>query len=111
MKMIQINWVRFSTILSGRIIKEAVVPLDSGDHANALNVDDPMFERSRSKKVELLIKIYDHAKHVYKFGYRMLTLDWSYGSTFLPVNSVLLSSENKKNRINGISCLCKKGLL
>ena len=30
----------------------------------------------------------------------MLTLGWSDGSTFLPVNSILLSTENKKNRIN-----------
>lgn len=30
----------------------------------------------------------------------MLILGWSDGSTFLPVNSILLSTENKKNRIN-----------
>ena len=30
----------------------------------------------------------------------MLTLGWSDGSTFLPVNSILLSTENRKNRIN-----------
>ena len=30
----------------------------------------------------------------------MLTLGWSDGSTFLPVNSILLSTENKKKRIN-----------
>ena len=30
----------------------------------------------------------------------MFTLGWSDGSTFLPVNSILLSMENKKNRIN-----------
>ena len=30
----------------------------------------------------------------------MLTLGWSDGATFLPVNSVLLSTENKKNRMN-----------
>ncbi len=59
-----------------------------------------MFEHNRSKKVELLAKVYDHAKHCYKFGFRMLTLGWSDGSTFLPVNSVLLSTENKKSRIN-----------
>ena len=52
------------------------------------------------KKVELLAKVYDHAKHKYRFGFRMLTLGWSDGSTFLPVNSILLSTENKKNRIN-----------
>ena len=30
----------------------------------------------------------------------MLTLGWSDVSTFLPVNSILLSTENKNNRIN-----------
>ena len=98
MKMIQINWIRFTTILSSRIINEAVVPLNSEDRVNVLIIDDSMFERNRSKKVELLAKVFDHAKHAYKFGFRMLTLGWSDGSTFLPVNGVLLSTENKKNR-------------
>ena len=57
-------------------------------------------EIMRSKKVELLAKVYDHAKHEYRFGFRMLTLGWSDGSTFLPVNSILLSTENEKNLIN-----------
>ena len=59
-----------------------------------------MFERNRSKKVELLAKVYDHAKHAYRFGFRLLTLGWSDGSTFLPENSILLSTENGKKRIN-----------
>ena len=29
MKMIQINWIRFTTILASRIIRDASVPLDS----------------------------------------------------------------------------------
>ena len=99
MKMLQINWIRFTTILSSRIIKEAIVPLDSKERANVLIIDDSMFERNRSKTVELLAKVYDHAKHSYKFGFRMLTLGWSDGSTFLPVNNILLSTENKKNRM------------
>ena len=100
MKMVQINWIRFTTILASRIINNAILPLDSEDRANVLIIDDSMFERNRSKKVELLTKIYDHAKHKYCFGFRMLTLGWSDGSTFLPVNNILLSTENKKNRIN-----------
>ena len=100
MKMVQINWIRFTTILSSRIIKEAIVPLDSEERTNVLILDDSMYERNRSKKVELLAKVFDHAKHAYKFGFRMLTLGWSDGATFLPVNSVLLSTENKKNRMN-----------
>ena len=63
--------------------------------SNVLIIDDSMFERNRSKKVELLAKVYDHAKHKYRFGFRMLTLGWSDGSTFLPVNSILLSTESK----------------
>ena len=71
-------------------------------------IDDSMFERNRSKKVELLAKVFDHAKHAYKFGFRMLTLGWSDGSTFLPVNSVLLSTDNKKNRINEANAVDKR---
>lgn len=108
MKMIQINWIRFTTILAGRIIKEAIRPLDSEERVNVLIIDDSMYERNRSKKVELLTKVYDHAKHVYKFGFRMLTLGWSDGNTFLPVNSILLSSENKKNRINEAKSIDKR---
>ena len=108
MKRIEINWIRFTTVLSSRIINEAIVPLDGEDRANVLIIDDSMFERNRSKKVELLAKVFDHAKHAYKFGFRMLTLGWSDGSTFLPVNSVLLSTDNKKNRINEANAVDKR---
>ncbi len=108
MKMLQINWIRFTTLLSSRIIKEAVTPLDSSDRANVLIIDDSMFERNRSKKVELLAKVYDHAKRCYKFGFRLLTLGWSDGSTFLPVGSILLSTGNKKNRINEAAAVDKR---
>lgn len=83
MKMVQINWIRFTTILSSRIIKEAIVPLDSEERINVLILDDSMYERNRSKKVELLAKVFDHAKHAYKFGFRMLTLGWSDGTTVM----------------------------
>lgn len=99
MKMTQINWMRFTTIVASRIIKTAIAPLTGEDRTNVLILDDSLFERSRSKKVELLAKTYDHAKHRFCFGFRMLTLGWSDGNTFLPINSVLLSSENKQNRL------------
>ena len=108
MKMLQINWIRFTTLLASRIIRDAIVPLDSEERKNVLIIDDSMFERNRSKKVELLAKAYDHANHRYRFGFRMLTLGWSDGSTFLPVNSVLLSSENKKNRVNEAAAVDKR---
>ena len=50
MKMVQINWMRFTTILASRIINNAILPLDSEDRANVLSIDDSMFERNRSQK-------------------------------------------------------------
>ena len=40
MKMFQINWVRFTTILASGIIKDAIFPLDSEDRANVLIIDE-----------------------------------------------------------------------
>lgn len=108
MKMIHINWIRFTSVLCSRIIKDAILPLNDKDRVNVLIIDDSMFERNRSKKVELLAKVYDHAKHAYRYGFRMLTLGWSDGSTFLPVNSVLLTSEKKEKRINEAEILDKR---
>lgn len=72
MKMVHINWIRFTTLLAARIINNAIVPLDSEERVNALTIDDSMFEHCRSKKVELLAKVYDHARRAYKLGFRML---------------------------------------
>ena len=92
MKMIQINWIRFTTILSSRIIKDAILPLDSKDRANVLIIDDSMFERNRSKKVELPAKVYDHAKHKYRFGFQMLTLLETAKKVAIPAKYVLFDS-------------------
>ncbi len=95
-----IDWKRFTTLLSARIIADTIEPLTSESRRNAFVVDDSLFERQGSKKVELLAKVFDHASHRYTRGFRMLTLGWSDGVTFLPVNSCLLSSENESSRIN-----------
>lgn len=97
------NWRRFTTQLSAHIIHEAIEPLTAADRHNVFIIDDSIFSRSRSKKVELLAKVFDHAHHVYTYGFRMLTLGWSDGNTFLPVNHCLLSTANKKNRVNEAS--------
>ncbi len=95
-----IDWKRFTTLLSARIIKDTIAPLTSENRRNAFIVDDSVFERDRSTKVELLARVYDHARKRYLKGFRMLALGWSDGVTYMPVNSCLLSSENAKSRIN-----------
>lgn len=103
-----INWMRFTTLLSAKIATSTITKLTDENRVNVLIVDDTMFERNSSKKVELLSKIYDHAKKTYKYGFRLLTLGWSDGNTFLPVNGCLLSSENKKSHLNEAKILDKR---
>jgi hypothetical protein len=107
---IHINWIRFTTWLSAQIINETITKLTDDERVNVLIVDDTLFDRSSSKKVELLAKVYDHAKKAYKNGFRLLTLGWSDGNTFLPVNGCLLSTENKKNRINEAAAVDKRSV-
>lgn len=97
---IHINWLRFTTLLSASVIKQAIEPLTDENRRSAFIIDDSIFERNRSKTVELLANVFDHAHHLYVRGFRMLTLGWSDGASFVPVNCCLLSTENQKNRIN-----------
>lgn len=94
-----INWMRFTMLLSARIIGETMEPLTDKNRRNAFVIDDTIFERNDSKKVELLAKVYDHARHRFTHGFRMLPLGWSDDLTFLPVNSCPLSTENQQNRL------------
>lgn len=103
-----INWMKFTTLLSGKIATLTITKLTDEKRINVLIIDDTMFERNSSKKVELLTKVYDHAKRKYKHGFRLLTLGWSDGNTFLPVNGCLLSSENQKSRVNEAKELDKR---
>jgi hypothetical protein len=94
--------------LSGTIINKSLINLTSEKRINAIIVDDSFYGRLRSKKVELLANVYDHASKgaKYKKGFRMLTLGWTDGNTFLPISFNLQSSEKEENRY----CEMKKGL-
>ncbi|UXC22393.1 IS4 family transposase [Heyndrickxia coagulans] len=96
------NWRRFLLSLVASVIGK-VSKLTRHDRPKVLILDDSSYDRNRSKHVELLARCFDHASQKMRFykGFRMLTLGWSDGATFLPVDFSLLSS--KKSQINGIS--------
>lgn len=94
-----IDWKRFTTLVSADIVKETIDPLTSDSRRSVFVVDDSIYDRNRSQKVELLTRRYDQANHQYVKGFRMLTLGWSDGVTFLPVNSCLLSTENTAKQL------------
>ncbi len=93
------NWQRFTTLLSASIINDFMKPLTGEERKDVFIVDDSLFGRSRSQKVELLAKVFDHCSMKYKSGFRMLTLGWSDGNSFIPVSHCLLSAAEDKNLI------------
>jgi len=96
------NWRKFLLILGSTVINETIEPLTSSFRKNVLILDDSLYSRNRSKAVELLARVKDHVENKYVRGFRMLTLGWSDGNTFLPVAFSLLSSEKERNRLCGI---------
>lgn len=97
------NWRKLLLTLSSMIIRETVSILTSDEREKVLIFDDSLFSRNRSKAVELLARVFDHTEKKYMRGFRLLTLGWSDGNTFLPLSFSLLSSANKKNRLNEVN--------
>lgn len=95
----QSNWRLLLLKLSSMIINDFISPLTGMERAKVLIVDDSLFSRNRSKKVELLARIFDHTQHRYVKGFRKLTLGWSDGASFIPLAFALLSSKDPKNRL------------
>jgi hypothetical protein len=93
-------WRRFLLGLSSGTIN-TIAGLTSKERVKVFIIDDSMYERNRSNSVELLARFRDHARKCYYKGFRMLTLGWSDGHTFIPVDFSLLSS--LKSQLNGIA--------
>lgn len=96
------NWRRFTLLLFKRIYFVIRGLLDNSSE-EVLIFDDSTYNRNRSKKVELLSRVFDHTDMKYIKGFRMLTLGWSDGNSFLGIDFALLSSAKKKNRYNEIN--------
>lgn len=92
------NWRRLLLML-GRSVFDVIDPMTSENRESVLIIDDSMYDRSRSKNVELLAKVYDHVHQRLLKGFRLLTLCWSDGVTCLPLDFSLLSSADAKNRL------------
>lgn len=97
----RINWGRFTTLLS-KEVADSIEPLTDDNRVNAFVVDDSLFERSSCRKTELGSRVFDHTSRKYCKGYRLMTLGWTDGNTFLPINSSLLASSKESNLISPI---------
>lgn len=102
------NWRKFLHLLSAAVINHQLLPLTEKKTPKVFIVDDSLYKRNRSKKVELLARVHDHNEKRYYLGFRMLTLGWSDGSTYVPVSFSLLSSANKKSRLTEMAEVDKR---
>jgi len=96
------NWRRFTQLLYSRIYILFRSLLDDSSE-EVLIFDDSPYDRSRSKKVELLSRYHDHNTKTYRKGFRMLTLGWSDGNSCLGLDFALLSSTKQSNRYQGVT--------
>ena len=92
------NWEKLLHLVMAGLIAE-LDRLTGKDRQSVLIVDDSLFSRGRSKKVEMMARVFDHTSHKFCKGFRMLTLGWSDGNSFLPVSFNLLSSSKEENRL------------
>ncbi len=102
------NWLRFTSLLAAEIINNDIQPLTDIKREKVFIIDDSLFHRTSCKKTELGSRVFDHTNMSYKKGYRMLTLGWSDGNTFVPVNSCLLASSKESNIIGPIKEVDKR---
>lgn len=96
------NWQRLVILLAVRLI-QYVKHFTDTRRAQALILDDSLFKREFSRKTELLARVFDHNHQRYYHGFRTLTLGWSDGNTFLPVDFALMSSGKAKNQLGPIN--------
>lgn len=95
------NWRKFMLSLAVQGTKFFSL-LTSDTREKVLIFDDSNYDRSRSKVVELLAWIFDHNSGKSLKGFKMLTLGWSDGSSFLPLDFILCSSAKEAKRVQSI---------
>lgn len=101
------NWRKFLLFLAAQVAG-FFSRLTCDTREKVLIFDDSTYDRSRSKAVELLAWIFDHNSGTSLKGFKLLTLGWSDGFSFLPLDFVLCSSAKAEKRVQGIKKVLDK---
>ena len=104
------NWLRFTTLLAERIIRRHLRPLTSDARDDCFVIDDSLYERAGFKRTELVSRVFDHVSGRFKKGFRLLTLGWTDGCTFLPVNFSMLASSKEQNVLGPCNSFDRRSL-
>jgi hypothetical protein len=95
------NWRKFMLAVVVQVANYFSL-LTSDTREKVLVFDDSTYDRSRSKVVELLAWVFDHNSGTSLKGFKMLTLGWSDGASFLPLDFILCSSAKAEKRVQDI---------
>ena len=93
------DWCKLLYLVAMNVIA-FIIPLTCEDRKNVLIADDTLYSRSRSKKVDMLTRVFDHVTGKYVKGFKLLTLAWSDGNTTVPLKYRHIVSTNEKMVIN-----------
>jgi len=97
MNMMTVNWQAFLLSVAARTVS-MIDALTSNDRRSAYVIDDTVHAVPYAKNAELVSKIHDHSekgKNKYKWGFKMLTLGWTDGTSFIPLAFRHLASANE----------------
>ena len=98
------NWDSFLLKLAQRVFF-FIDGLTSKKRLTAIVIDDSPLKKNRSTFVELLAKVYDHVSHVYFKGFRFLTIGWTDGDAFIPLQGMLMCKSHwirAQTALNGV---------
>ena len=101
------NWRRFMLLLAIRVA-QFFNTLINEERERVLIFDHSTYNRCRSKVVELLAWVHDHTTNRKLKGFKLLSLGWSDGVSFLPLDFVLCSSAKVSKRLQGITKVLDK---
>ncbi|WP_192895212.1 transposase [Pelotomaculum sp. FP] len=104
------HWKKFLFLIAQNVVHNHLSPLASDQWLNVLIIDDSAYRRNRSKSVELLSRFKDHVENRYFKGFRMLTLGWSDGNSFVPLSFTLLAAEEEKQLCKIDSSIDKRSI-
>jgi hypothetical protein len=105
---LSVNWQAFLLSIASKVIAD-LDRLTSNARLTAFVIDDTVFKILFGKKTELVSRVHDHAakgKNKFTWGFRLLTLGWTDGTSFIPLSFRHIASADKKNQ----RCGCKPGL-
>lgn len=100
-----INWQAFLLKLSGTIINEHLANLTSEKRINAIIIDDSFYGRLRSKNVELLSNVNDHASTGIQAKHVLFDSWLSYPVTIIRIFKLKLHTVGRLKNTTKIKCI------